>query len=310
MGRSSTVSPVDERGAPDGRHRRTVRVRHAIASDRRIVCLFSGDDQIARTAAVNRHAPQPPAADAIAGVEQVLPVASPGDAAYAAIVERQAAHRPARGVAKENIGAVVLRVPHERDAAAARRDSRAGVAFAALGWIGDALHLARIQRDHRESGRLLLAALHHHQRFAIGIPGDGGHRLSRIGGRPEFGNLALRSAIGRNHDALRVPVFHPQEGQRTAIRRPHRRHVAALSLGQLLRFAGRQLAHEDVKRAHLGTLARAVRHSLAVGRNRRVRLGFLARGKLHPLLRHLRSGGQPPHQRSPAPPPNKAPAPT
>ena len=96
-------------------------------------------------------------------------------------------------------------------------------------------------------------------------------------------------------------VFDAQEGQRAAIGRPHRRDVAAFSLGQLLRFAGRQFAHEDVEGADLGTLARAVGDALAIGRDRRVRLGFLAGGKLHALLRHLRSGGQAPHQGHEAP---------
>src|SRR5450759_2531497 len=105
-----------ERGAPDGGHRGTIRVSQAIASDGRIVSLLARDDGVARAAAVGGHAPEAPAADAIAGVEQILAVAGPGDAADGAIVEGQAAHACARGVAQKNIGALVLRVPYEREA--------------------------------------------------------------------------------------------------------------------------------------------------------------------------------------------------
>src|ERR1017187_5931420 len=108
-----------QRGAPDGRHRGTVRVSQAIASDGRIICLRARDGEIARAAAVGGHAPEAPVADAIGGVDQVPAVAHPGDAADGAIVEGQAAYGAAGGVANINIAALVLRVPHERDAAAA-----------------------------------------------------------------------------------------------------------------------------------------------------------------------------------------------
>src|ERR1035441_7513466 len=107
-----------QRGAPDGRHRGIVRVSQAIASDGRIVCLRARDGEIARAAA-GRPAPEATVADAIAGVDQVPAVAHPGDAADGAIVEGQAAYGAAGGVANINIAALVLRVPHERDAAAA-----------------------------------------------------------------------------------------------------------------------------------------------------------------------------------------------
>ena len=109
---------------------------------------------------------------------------------------------------------------------------------------------------------------------------------------------------------LRVAVFHPQEGQRTAIRRPHGRHVAALSLGQLLRLAGRQFAHEDVKRAHLAnSRARctppACRRAISKGTPRTPRPP-----KAAPAFASLAVRWPVAPSGSPAPPPNRAPAPT
>src|ERR1017187_10064384 len=105
-----------ERGEPDGGRRGTVGVNQAIASNGWIVGLVARDGGIARAAAGCGYAPEPPPADAMAGVEQVLSVAAPGDAANAASVESEAAQAATRGVAQIDIGAVVGRVAHERDA--------------------------------------------------------------------------------------------------------------------------------------------------------------------------------------------------
>src|SRR5260370_40269152 len=115
---------------------------------------------MARAGAVRGQGSEASAAEAIAGIEQILAVARPGEAADALIVEGEAAYASAGGVAEVNIGAVVLRMADEGDAAAGGGDRGGGIALGAFGRVGDALHLARIERDQGESGGVFLAALH------------------------------------------------------------------------------------------------------------------------------------------------------
>ena len=146
-------------------------------------------------------------------------------------------------------------------------------------------------------GSLLFAALHDHQRFAIGIPGHAGHAAvpNRRPGRVR----RLCAPVPPSAGITMYCVF-PSSIRRKASVPPSGDHTGATSLpSPLVNCCGLPEGSSRTKMwngADLGALARAVGHALAIGRERRVRLGFLAGRKLHALLRHLRSGGQVPHQ--------------